>query len=193
MQLDALREIANIGTGHAATSLSAMLQQQVDMSVPSIFIIPFDRVASVVGNVDSPHAVVFLKVEGQITGKAIFAFSLESAENAIKKLFNLDVPVDLYENDMYQSALKELGNIMVGSFISAIVSFTGLSMQASVPALAIDMIGAITDAILLEDGFVSDEVVFVDTQLSGVSEIGGKFILLPDDGALTKIWEALGI
>lgn len=100
--------------------------------------------------------------------------------------------MDLY-NEMAQSALKEVGNILVSSFIMALTQFSGIPLQPSVPALAVDMIGATLDAIFLEEGVLEDTVLFIDTQLTGIPKIEGQFIFLPDDGSLKKLLGAMGV
>lgn len=193
LQLDALREIGNIGSGHAATALSTLLQRRIDMSVPEVWAISFEEVASVIGHLDSPQAVIYVKVEGDAPGKAVFFFPVESAEIVVQTLFGSQDSFNIYEDEMAQSALKEVGNIMVSSFLIALTQFSGIPLQPSVPALAVDMAGAILDAILLEDGVLEDKVLFIDTQLSGIPQIEGQFIFLPNDGSLKKLLGALGI
>lgn len=193
LQLDALREIGNIGSGHAATALSTLLQRRIDMSVPEVWAISFEEVASVIGQLDSPQAVIYVKVEGDAPGKAVFFFPVESAEIVVQTLFGSKESFNIYEDEMAQSALKEVGNIMVSSFLIALTQFSGVLLQPSVPALAVDMAGAILDAILLEDGILEDKVLFIDTQLSGIPQIEGQFIFLPNDGSLKKLLGALGI
>lgn len=193
IQLDALREIGNIGSGHAATALSTLLQRRIDMSVPEVWAVSYEQVASVIGQMDSPQAVVYVKVEGEAPGKAVFFFPIKSAEVVVQTLLGSSDPVNVFENEMAQSALKEVGNIMVSSFLIALTQFSGIPLQASVPALAVDMAGAILDAILLEEGSLEDTVLFIDTQLSGIPQIEGQFIFLPNDGSLRKLLGALGI
>ena len=193
LQRDALREIGNIGSGHAATALSTLLQRRIDMSVPEVWAISFEEVASVIGQLDSPQAVIYVKVEGDAPGKAVFFFPVKSAEIMVQALFGSKESFNLFEDEMAQSALKEVGNIMVSSFLIALTQFSGIPLQPSVPALAVDMAGAILDAILLEDGSLEDKVLFIDTQLSGIPQIEGQFIFLPNDGSLRKLLGALGI
>lgn len=193
LQRDALREIGNIGSGHAATALSMLLQRRIDMSVPEVWAISFEEVASVIGQLDSPQAVIYVKVEGEAPGKAVFFFPVESAEIVVKALFGSEESFNLFEDDMAQSALKEVGNIMVSSFLIALTQFSGIPLQPSVPALAVDMAGAILDAILLEDGSLEEKVLFIDTQLSGIPQIEGQFLFLPNDGSLRKLLGAFGI
>ena len=192
-QLDALREIGNIGSGNAATALSTLLQRRIDMSVPKVWAVPFEQVAAIVGQLDTPQATIYVKVEGEAPGKAVFFFPIKSAEIVVQALFGTNEPRDLYTDEMAQSALKEVGNILVSSFVIALSRFSGIPLQPSVPALAVDMIGASLDAIFLEEGLLDDTVLFIDTQLSGIPQIEGQFIFLPDDGSLIKLLGAMGL
>lgn len=192
-QQDALREIGNIGSGHAATALSTLLQRRIDMSVPKVWAVAFEQVSAIVGQLDTPQAVIYVKVEGEAPGKAVFFFPVESAEIVVQALFGLTEPVDIYFDEMAQSALKEVGNILVSSFLIALTQFSGIPLQPSVPALAVDMIGASLDAIFLEEGVLKDTVLFIDTQLTGIPKIEGQFIFLPDDGSLNKLLGAMGV
>lgn len=193
IQLDALREIGNIGSGHAATALSTLLQRRIEMSVPEVWAIPFEQVSALVGQLDTPQAVIYVKVEGSAPGKAVFFFPVESAEIIVQALFGTNDPMDLYADEMTQSALKEIGNILVSSFLIALTQFSGIPLQPSVPALAVDMIGASLDAIFLEEGVLDDTVLFIDTQLSGIPKIEGQFMYLPDEGSLKKLLGAMGL
>ncbi|WP_407307348.1 chemotaxis protein CheC [Desulfosporosinus sp. SB140] len=192
-QLDALREIGNIGSGHAATALSTLLQRRIDMSVPEVWAVPFERVSPIIGQLDSPQVTIYVKVEGTAPGKAVFFFPVESAEIVVQALFGTNEPMDLFTDEMAQSALKEVGNILVSSFLIALSQFSGIPLQPSVPAIAVDMIGASLDAIFLEEGILDDTVLFIDTQLSGIPKIEGQFIFLPDDGSLKKLLGAMGL
>ena len=192
-QLDALREIGNIGSGHAATALSTLLQRRIDMSVPKVWTIPFEQLSDIVGQLDTPQVTIYVRVEGEAPGKAVFFFPLESAEIVVQALFGSNEPRDLYTDEMAQSALKEVGNILVSSFLIALTQFSGIPLQPSVPAIAVDMIGASLDAIFLEEGMLDDLVLFIDTQLTGIPKIEGQFIFLPDDGSLKKLLEAMGL
>ena len=192
-QLDALREIGNIGSGHAATALSTLLQRRINMSVPEVWAVPFEQVSVIVGQLDMPQATIYVKVEGEAPGKAVFFFPVESAEIVVQVLFGSNEPMDIYTDEMAQSALKEVGNILVSSFLMALTQFSGIPLQPSVPALAVDMIGASLDAIFLEDGNLDDTVLFIDTQLTGIPKIEGQFIFLPDEGSLKKLLGAMGL
>ncbi|KLU60392.1 CheY-P phosphatase CheC [Peptococcaceae bacterium CEB3] len=192
-QLDVLREIGNIGSGHAATALSTLLQRRIGMSVPEVWTVSFEQMTGIIGQLDDPQAVIYVKVEGEAPGKAVFFFPVESAAIVVQALFQSEETPDLYADELVQSALKEVGNIMVSSFLIALSQFSGIPLHPSVPALAVDMAGALLDAILLEEGTLDEKVLFIDTQIFGIPRIEGQFIFLPGAGSLHKLLGALGL
>lgn len=193
MRFEALKEIGNIGSGHAATSLSNLLQTRIDMSVPKVWLVPLDRMDEALGEMDAQRVALYLKVEGDAPGKALFVLPLHSAKIIARTLLWMDEYPDIINDEMAQSALREVGNILVSSFVIALTQFSGIMLQPSTPALAIDMIGAMLDAVLLEDGQVDDKVLIIDTKLSGLDDIEGKFLFIPDEGSLDKIFGVFGI
>jgi len=193
MRFEALKEIGNIGSGNAATSLSSMLQTRIDMSVPQVWLIPLEKINLAMGDLDQTRVALYLKVEGDASGKAMFVLSEYSAQLIAKKLLYLPELPDIFNDEMAQSALKEAGNIMVSSFAIALSTFSGIPLQLSTPALAIDMIGALLDAVLLEGGQIDDNVLIIDTKLSAAEELEGKFLFIPDGGALDKLLGVFGI
>lgn len=193
IRLEALKEIGNIGSGHAATSLSNLLQTRIDMSVPKIWLVPLEKLSEALGELDATKVALYLKVEGEAPGKAIFVLSTRSAELMTKALLWRQEPPDIFTDEMAQSALREVGNILVSSFVIALTQFSGILLQPSIPALAIDMIGAMIDAVLLEEGKIDDEVLIIDTMMSGLEDMEGTFLFIPDEGSLDKLLGAFGI
>lgn len=193
MRLEAIKEIGNIGSGHAATALSNMLQTRISMSVPKVWLVPLGKMEEALGDMDATRAALYLKVGGEAPGKALFILSVPSAEIITATLMGLDEPPDIFQDEMAQSALREVGNILVSSFVIALTQFSGIQLQPSIPALAIDMIGAMIDAVLLEEGQVDDNIVIIDTKLSGWNDIEGKFLFIPGEGTLNKLLGAFGI
>ena len=192
-RLEALKEIGNIGSGHAATSLSNMLQDRIDMSVPKVWLVPLERMGDALGEMDANKVALYLKVEGEASGKALFILPIQSGEMIAKNLLWLDEKPDIFHDEMAQSALREVGNILASSFVIALTQFSGILLQPSIPALAVDMMGAIVDAVLLEDGQIDDKVLIIDTKLTGIDDIEGKFLFIPDEGSLDKLLGVFGI
>ena len=193
IRLEALKEIGNIGSGHAATSLSNMLQARISMSVPKVWLVPLERMSDALGEMDANKVALYLKVDGEASGKALFILPIQSAEAIAKNLLGMKEKPDIFHDEMAQSALREVGNILVSSFVIALTQFSGILLQPSIPALGVDMMGALISAVLMEDGQVDDKVLIIDTKLTGIDYIEGKFLYIPDEGSLDKLLGVFGI
>jgi chemotaxis protein CheC len=194
-QIDVLREVGNIGAGHAATALSKLIQKEVDMKVPQVRIISFDEIADSVGGAEALVAAVFLRVEGDCPGNMFFIVDLPSARNLLQQMIGIEgTGANEALSEMELSALHEIGNILAGSYLSSLADFTKLNMQASVPALAIDMAGAILSYGLIELGQAGDYALTIDTAFfEGNQQVQGHFFLIPDPDSFEKLFLALGV
>ncbi|MFJ7638570.1 chemotaxis protein CheC [Peribacillus sp. NPDC097264] len=199
IHLDILKEIGNIGAGHAATALSAILNKKIDMNVPNVRVVSFDEMMELAGGAEHVVASVFLRIEGDATGSMIFILSLPVAEYFIQQMigdetFSIDKP---QHSELALSCLQELGNILSGSYLSSLSDFTKLNIYPSVPSLNIDMVGATISYGLLELSQVSDSAIVIDTVLAQnerfAESINGHFFLLPDPDSFDTIFAALGV
>ncbi len=200
IHLDILKEVGNIGAGHAATALSTLLNKKIDMKVPRVRVVSFDEVMDLAGGAGNVVASVFLRIEGDAPGSMFFILPLPQAEKYIgqlikKQSFSFSEEQD---NELALSALQELGNILSGSYLSSLSDFTKLSLYPSVPALSIDMVGAVISFGLLELSQVSDYAIVIDTALDEEDaqmpdSVNGHFFLLPDPDSFHIIFSALGV
>lgn len=190
LQIDALREVGNIGTGNAATALSQLLNKKVDMTVPSINIVPFNDIFKNIG-ADQPVVGALVRILGDTPGNILFVFEKETALNIVYKLTG-EKSEELTE--MGNSAICEIGNIISSSYMSAISRFTGLFITPSVPAVTYDMLGAILSTTFIEAGQFDEYVLDIETIfIEDNSEINGHFYYIPMPGSLEKILGSLGI
>jgi len=192
-QFDVLREIGNIGAGHAATALSKLISKEIDMKVPQVSIIPFDKVADCVGGAEAVVVTVFLRVEGDSPGNMFFILDMDSAKHLLHQITGIEK--DVFEwGDFEISALHEIGNILTGSYLSSLADFTHLNMQPSVPALAVDMAGAILSHGLIALGQAGDYALTIDTAFfEGNELVKGNFFLIPDPDSLPILFRSLGV
>lgn len=194
LQLDVLREVGNIGAGHAATALAKLLDKPVDMMVPKVRIVPFEEIAESVGGVEQVVVAIFLRIDGETPGNMFFILTQESAKRLLRKIVGIEVANEEFYSDMELSALNEIGNILAGSYLSSLADFTNLNMQPTVPSLAIDMAGAILTYGLLQYGEMGDHALLIDTAfLEGKDEVEGHFFLIPDPESFDRIFAALGV
>lgn len=198
-QLDVLQEIGNIGAGNAATALSTLLNRKIDMKVPSVRVLSFEEMMEAAGGSETVVASVFLRLEGEAPGSMFFILPLNQAEFFIHQV--TDEVNFSFTNPPYSeialSALQEVGNILSGSYLSALSDFTGLTLLPSVPSLSIDMVGATISYGLIELSQMGDFAILIDTILTGSDTsneaVQGHFFLLPDPDSLEIMFTALGV
>jgi chemotaxis protein CheC len=194
LQLDTLKEVGNIGAGHAATALSQILLEKVQMTVPAVSIISLTRACEVLGGVEQPVVGVYMRVFGDAPGKIVFLFTQAEALTLIDNVAG--VKHDSLQNfgEYETSAMKEIGNIMTGAYLYALANLTGLNYFSSVPAFAHDMAGAILNTVLLDLGLMGDYALLIETQFSlsiTQRKLNGHFFLIPDPDSLGLILDAL--
>lgn len=193
-QLDALREIGNVGAGNSATALSQIINRRIDMTVPKVAIMPLDDVPNVVGGPDAMVVGVFLRVYGLAPGSVLFLLPHDSAFYLIDMLLGKERGSTKTLDFMDESALMEIGNILSGAYLNALSHFTKLTLLPSIPALAMDMAGAILSVVLVQLGQMGDHALVIETEfLSEDDGIKGHFFLIPDPGSLNTILSAVGV
>ncbi|MCI6158669.1 MAG: chemotaxis protein CheC [Selenomonadaceae bacterium] len=193
-QLDALREIGNVGAGNSATALSQIINRRIDMNVPKVALVPLDAVPDMVGGPDAIVVGVFLRVYGKAPGNILFLLPQKSAFYLVDTLMGRKHGQTQKLDFMDESALMEIGNILSGAYLNAFYTFTNLSMLPSIPALAMDMAGAILNVVLVQLGQMGDQALVIETEfLSEDDGISGHFFLVPDPGSLQTIISAVGV
>lgn len=188
---DVLKELGNIGAGNATTALATLLESKIDMKVPQVRLLDFKDVGSILGGEEQEMAGVYLNVGGDISGSILFLVKKDVAMFLAKKVMMGYASEEFGE--MEQSAFKEISNIITGSYLNALSGMTNLTMVPSVPALAIDMAGAILSVPAVEFGIYGDNILLIQAQISDDIDIDGFFIMVPDIDSFEKILNSLGI
>lgn len=189
---DVLREIGNIGAGNATTALAQMLQCKVDMKVPQVRLLDFNEVGAAMGGEEQVMAGIYLLVEGDISGSIMFLLRQSAAHHLVSKLMGLPENEDEF-TEMELSALKEIGNIITGSYLNSLSMLTNMKIMPSVPDLSIDMAGAILSVPAIEFGELGDKILMIQTQFTDDVDLEGYFILVPDLESYDKILSSIGM
>lgn len=200
IHLDVLKEIGNVGAAHAATSLSEILSRKIEMQVPKVVLVSFDDMFELAGGSENVVVGIFLRIKGDLTGSMLFVLPINSANRFIRRLIG-DPEFDFSEPELVDeigiSAMQELGNILSGSYLSALSDFTGLKIVPTVPSLSVDMVGAIVSFGLIEVSQYSDEVIVIDTKIVeeniNSKSVDGHFFLIPDPTSYVTIFKSLGV
>ena len=190
-QLDALREIANIGAGHAATALSRMTGQRIMISVPRVNVAPLEEVPSQIADGEEPVAAVLIRMMGDLTGMTLLVFPKATALQVASLMIHRPA-TEL--GAMEQSAIKEAGNILSAAYMNALSEFMGMILIPSPPSLAIDTSAAVLSSTYVEVSQSTSYVFCVESEfvLQGdQSKLHGIFLLLPDPPSLAAVLRAI--
>lgn len=193
-QLDAMREVANIGAGHAATALSQMTNRKIMITVPRVNVRPLEEACDTVGAPEDVVAAILMHMMGDLTGRALLLFPEPAARTLCDFLLRREPGTTSSFGPMEQSGLKEAGNILASAYLNALSDFMGMMLVPSIPSLVIDLSGAILTSAHLNFGHDRDYAFCVETsfRLEGASEsLGGHFLLLPDIASLRSIFDAI--
>jgi len=197
IHLDFLKEIGNLGSAHAATALSKLTNQSIDMTVPSVRVTNF---MNVINEEDGERfvAAAHFEVFGDFHAHLFISFDINEAEQLLRQLINND-SLSIEEartSPYYRSALDEVGNIMAGSYITALADFSRMSIQLSPPQLGLDIAQAIIGEGLIEMSLHGDQVILVDTVLRNRETerlIKGSFLLFPQLQSVQSLFRRLGV
>ncbi len=192
LQKDALKEVGNIGAGHAATALSQLLNTKISLVQPRIDVVKFRDLASRVGHLNRSVAALHMYVRGEAPGQIVVLFDREQAVDFVNRFIRRIIGDIKIFDSISETTLKELGNIVAGSYLSAIVHLTNARLEPSVPTLSFGTIQATFHSLMSilpdQDVFLV-ESVFLDKDAA----IGGEFILIPDAGSIEPLLAVFGV
>jgi chemotaxis protein CheC len=194
MYFDVLKEIGNIGSGNATTAIASMLGLRIDMQVPQVKLLSFQQLGSEICAEDEIIVGTFLEVQGDISGSMMFLMRIPSARYLVNKLMSENEDLeDGNFSEMELSALKEIGNIIAGSYLNALSTLTNMTIVPSVPYIAIDMAAAILSVPAIQFGQYGDNALMIETEFGDEVMIDGYFILMPELDSYDTILTSLGI
>ena len=196
--LDVFKEIGNIGAGNAASALAALLNKRITMSVPDASVVPFRDITEMLSGPETLIAGILVDISGELNGYILLMLGMQDAMGMVSRALcqpARDTAAPGFElTELERDTLVEIANILVGSFLSAISSFTGLQVRPSVPQISIDMLGAVISIATIEYGMIGDSVLFLKTQFNDLEgEISGHFFLIPDYTSYKILIESLGL
>lgn len=193
-QLDALREISNVGMGHAATALSQLTGKTVYLNVPRVMVLETAAIAEFLGGAERLVVGIYLRMLGNAQGNILMVFPQENAGRLLEKLLPAQTSGGDSLTELELSALKEVGNILASAYLNALGEMLGMTLIPSVPVLSIDTVETVVDHALAEFGEVSGMTLLLDTEFFSSDErVNSKFFLLPAPSSLEAILTTLGI
>jgi chemotaxis protein CheC len=194
IQLDALRETANIGAGHAATALSQMTGSTIMISVPDVNVISLEAVPGQLADAEEPVAAVLMHMLGDLSGRTLLVFPKPTVMRLAELMLRRPVGTSTALGELEASAIKEAGNILCGAYMNALSDFLGMMLLPSPPSLVIDMAGAVLSSAYAQFAGDPDRILCVECEFRLTEQaltLRGYFLLLPDPASLQVMLRAL--
>ncbi len=193
-QQDALRELCNIGMGHATTALAQLLNKTILFEVPQVRRVKISRVPVLVGGKDEMVVGIYMRFQGPVQGNILIMFPHHSVL-ALQEIITGEKKTEIVLDEYLTSMLKEIGNILVGSYLSVMEKLLGMKLIQSVPLFAFDLARAIIDPILAQVGEERDYTLLTEAvfHLKDSPKLKGKFFLIPDPESVRLMLESVGL
>lgn len=190
LQIDCLREVVNIGGGNAATSLSRLLNKRIDMTVPIIEVLSYEEVYTNIMAEDKVVNSVIMNMMGDGEGLFVFVASMDSTDNLAKMMMQSEEVADEIKN----SALVELVNITVSSFLNAVSKMMDANLITSIPFQITDMFGAVLSSVYMETEYYDENIMIIKNEfLYNGNRIETSLYFVPKPGVLEKLFKTLGV
>ena len=194
LEIDTLREIGSIGTGNAATALSQLLQREVRITMPEVRIMGYNEAIDWIGGAEEITAGVLMRLGGEINGIMLSVQQLDFVNLVLEGMLGRSVQDYMGLHEMECSALIEVGNIMISTFINALCSLAGISINLTVPAFTVDMQGAIMTVPMAEFGGQSDYIMTIGGNfVCDNKQVPCRLLLSPDVHSLNFLLRKLGV
>lgn len=194
LEIDTLREIGSIGMGNAANSLSEMLGCEVRITLPEVRIMEYNHAIEWIGGPEAITAGVLVRISGDINGIMLSVQQIDFVNLIIGKIF--DKKIESYEEltEIESSALIEIGNIMISTFINALSGLADINLGLTVPAFTVDMQGAIIAVPMAEYGGQSDYIMTIGGNfICEKKQVPCRLLLSPDIRSLNFLLRKLGV
>ena len=194
LEIDTLREIGSIGTGNAATALSQLLQKEVRITMPEVRIMGYNEAIDSIGGAEEITAGVLMRIGGEINGIMLSVQQLDFVNLVLESMLGHSVKDYMELHEMECSALIEVGNIMISTFINALSGLAGIGLNLTVPAFTVDMQGAIMAVPMAEFGGQSDYIMTIGGNfVCDNKQVPCRLLLSPDVRSLNFLLRKLGV
>lgn len=193
-ELDVMKEISSIGTSHAATALSKLLQKEIRISIPEVSVLGYEEAVDRIGEIEELVAATLVQMSNEVNGLILFIFKMDMANAVLEKLIGKNYTSFEEMDEMDYSALEEVGNIIICSYVNAFTQLVGVDIDLSVPSSTVNMLGGILTVPIAEYGYETDKLMYINAEfiMDGV-RLSDGLLMLPDIQSLNMILEKLGV
>lgn len=193
-ELDVMKEISSIGTSHAATSLSKLLQKEIRISIPEVSILGYEETVERIGQMEELVAATLVQMSNEVNGLMLFVFKKDMMNAVLEKLIGKCYESFEDIDELAYSALEEVGNIIICSYVNAFTQLVGVEIDLSVPSSTVNMLGGILTVPIAEYGYETDKLMYINAEfiMDGI-RLSDGLLMLPDIQSLNSILEKLGV
>ena len=184
MEMDVLKELGNIGAGHAATSLSKLLDKEINIAVPSVRLGEIKSLSKeFISDIVAGVIIALQDLEENKSGYLYIMFTENSSKQIATELFGLEE----FDEEMYESTIMEVGNILSSAFCDASADFMDVILLPSPPNFAVDVPTAVIDSVVSQMAKRSNYIIIFETSLRSDSNVEIFLALLPEPSLLEDI------
>ncbi len=193
-ELDVMKEISSIGTSHAATALSKLLQKEVRISIPEVSVLGYDETVSRIGDIEELVTATLVRMSNEVDGLMLFIFKQDLANVVLEKLIGRGYDSFDQMDELAYSALEEVGNIIICSYVNAFTQLVGVEIDLSVPSSTLNMLGGILTVPMAEYGYETDKLMYINAEfIMDGKKLSDGLLMLPDIASLNSILGKLGV
>lgn len=194
LELDVMKEISSIGTSHAATALSKLLQKEIRISIPSVSILGYEETVERLGSIEELVAATLVRMKRDVNGLMLFIFKMDLANAVLEKLIGKTYESFEEMDEMDYSAMEEVGNIIICSYVNAFAQLAGVEIDLSVPSSTVNMLGGIITVPMAEYGYDTDKLMYINAEfIMDGRVLSDGLLMIPDIESLNNILEKLGV
>lgn len=194
LELDAIKEIGSIGTGNAATAISQVLRKKTKMSLPAVYILGYNEAIEMIGAPEEIVAAVLVKMSGEINGIMLFILKIDFINAVLESVLSKEIEDYMDLTEMEKSALEEIGNIIISSYVNALSALTGVSIGLSIPSIAVNMLGGILSVPMAEFGYETDKLMMLNGKFIVDNKVlDSNLLMMPDIHSLNYLIHKLGV
>lgn len=194
LELDVIKEIGSIGTGNAATALSQVLRKTTKMSLPAVYVLGYNEAIEMVGTPEEIVAAVLVKMSGEINGMMLFILKMDFINAVLDSVLSRDINDYMDLTELEKSALEEIGNIIISSYVNAMSGLTGVAIKLSIPSIAINMLGGILSVPMAEFGYETDKLMMINGKFIVDNKVlDSNLLMMPDIQSLNYLMQKLGV
>jgi len=194
LEIDTLREIGSIGTGNAATALSQLVGHDVKITLPEVRIMEYNEAIDWIGGPEEITAGVLVRIGGQLNGVMLAIQPIEFVNLCLSSMLDRTIEDYTQMGELESSAMIEIGNIMISTFINALSGLSGITVELTVPSITVDMQGAILAVPMAEFGGQTNYLMTIGSNfiIQG-KEVPCRLLLSPDVRSLNYLLRQLGV